>query len=80
MQGDGAIVVERLGFFCVVKKAKIWRQDIASKSTNYVKRMLLFPQCQAVKDNDYDCMVDNNLEMNEVMILHRKNCFPPLWF
>ena len=43
----------------------------------YKENTMLFPQRQAVKDNDYDWLVDNNLEMYEVMILCRKICCPP---
>ena len=38
----------------------------------YKENAMLFPQWQAVLDNDYDCLVNNNLEMYEVMILCRK--------
>ena len=45
-----------------------------SKQVNklYKEQAMVFPQYQAVKDNDYDCLVENNLEMYKVMILHKK--------
>ena len=32
----------------------------------YKENAMLFPQWQAVLNNDNDCLVDNNLEMYEV--------------
>ena len=73
MQRDGAIFIERLVLFCCKKNQNMETRHSKQVDKLYKENVMLFPQWQAMLDNDYDCLVENNLEMYELMILRRKN-------
>ena len=47
-------------------------RSITAVSKLYKEEAMLFPNSQAVKSNEYDCLVNNNLEMFEVMLFLQK--------
>ena len=75
VQGDGTIVVKKVVLIFQTlfdKKMYLCSSHVVDKL--YKDNAIVFPQGQAIRSNDYDCLKDNNIEMFEVNWKLHKNC------